>query len=92
MGTSETLTLIIQIYSSVLQKGLPDDAGTPKSGISVLENVNQNEGKKARKTKTPQQIERDRARQRMWRIRRRVKRNAGPAMEGNGPETQTTAV
>jgi hypothetical protein len=93
METSELFKLIIRNYSSVLQKGLPDEASTPKMGISVLEDVEQEKGKKASKKKTPQQIERDRARQRMSRMRRRAQRNAGRAMEeGNGPERHITAV
>ena len=87
------MNLIIQNYSSVLQKDLPNDADTPKMGISVLKDITQEKGKKTRRPKTPQKLERDRVKQRLSRIKKRAQKKAGLVIEDSGdPEKQAVAV
>jgi hypothetical protein len=93
MRTSEIMSLITQNHSPVLQKDLPNDADTPKMGISVLKDITQEKEKKARRPKTAQKIERDREKQRLSRIRKRAQKKAGLAIEdGDSPEKQAVAV
>jgi hypothetical protein len=88
MRTTEVMNLLIQNHSSVLQKDLPNDVDTPKMGISVLKDITQEKGKKTRKPKTPQKLERDRVKQRLSRIRKRVQKKTGAVIEdGDGPDS-----
>jgi hypothetical protein len=92
MRTSEVMSLIFQNYSSVLQNDLPNDADTPKTGISVLNDITQEKGKKTRRPKTEQRLERDRVKQRLSRIRKRAQKKAGLVVEdSDGPEKQAVA-
>jgi hypothetical protein len=93
MRTSEVMSLIAQNYSSGLQKDLPNDADTPRMGISVLKDITQEKGKKTRRPKTAQKLERDRVKQRLSRIRKRAQKKAGLVIEdSDGLEKQAVAV